>query len=155
MPRHKENTNTIPLGPTDLNETERTVSIGHRGFGGKAAQPNWKMFGVYSPVMAATKLLPQGKRIPNIARHWCVIVGPYYHHLQSTSFGLVEDSWIWYGNDKVDEGDNWDLFEIGKTRFSDAAIVAAGKRSAILHLSCHGCPLWQSFPFEARMSSLP
>ena len=109
-----------------MNDNLRTVYIGHRKLGGKDAQLGWKLLGLSIAPAVPFANLP-GKSLPYVSRHWCVIVGDYYHQLQATSLGLKEKGWNWYDNGKKSWDDFWDTYEVGNTTYNDVAIASAGE----------------------------
>jgi hypothetical protein len=130
MGRAYPNKNRIE-GHPDLNGEERKVNIAYRFVGGPAwakgakvvtdvteivTNPGGFIFGLFAG--------KQYEKMPAPTYHWCVQVGGYYHQLQATGKPLKN----WYENDRFDKaGGSWETFEVGTTRYNDAAISSASE----------------------------
>lgn len=155
MTRHQANTNNLRSGSANINDNLRTVYIGHRQLGGKTGQLGWKLLGLSTMPGLAFSGLP-GKSLPNVSRHWCVIVGDHYHQLQATSLGLTEKGWNWYDNGKVSWNDFWDTYEVGNTTYNDVAIAIAGEVISFRLLEKRKTPgLSVKDPHQLNISLLP
>ena len=155
MTRHQANTNNLRSGSANINDNLRTVYIGHREIGGKTGQLGWKLLGLSTGAPLALAGL-RGKSLPNVSRHWCVIVGDYYHQLQATSLGLKETGWNWYDNGKVSWNDFWDKCEVGNTTYNDVAIASAGEVTSFRLLKkINTLDFAVQDPHQLNMSLLP
>lgn len=107
--------NVIPPGESSISGPQRTVSIGWHpvaGMGGK-----W----LAEKSGLGTMITKEIGKYPDPTQHWAVLVGDYVHELW-----MDEQLNVIYINERVDDGEEWRLFEVGKTRFSDEALREAG-----------------------------
>jgi hypothetical protein len=125
--RHHQNASIIPEGPANITEPARDVYIASRVImGGRAdgAVGMIEKYGIGAVESWATDGLTEVLNdAPNPFHHWCVVVGPYLHQLQSTSFS---GGWNYYTNEEYSELGGWTKYKIGVTNFNDIAIRNAG-----------------------------
>ncbi|KAI0012216.1 hypothetical protein F4779DRAFT_634756 [Xylariaceae sp. FL0662B] len=114
------NINRIPDGPVNINDVTRPVKIGYRAIGGGRDNAFINVLGQW---IAGKYNVGDTKETPNIFCHWCVVVGDYYHQLQTT------DLLNWYDNNRVGKSDGWALYTVGETLFNDVAVKNAGDSS--------------------------
>jgi hypothetical protein len=120
MYRHNDNINRILSGDYNINSKERKVYIVHRTLGGAVGGWAGK---IWRAIFAGPGEWPflDNDVVPDLTHHWAVRVGDWYHQLQ------VKGGWNFYENDKYDAFlGAWDQYEVGVTRYNDAAIVSAG-----------------------------
>jgi hypothetical protein len=106
--------NVIPPGEALIDGPYRPVYIGWHpvaGLGGK-----W--IAEHSLGKMVTKHVGQ---YPDPTQHWAVLVGEYVHELW-----MDEHLDVIYINERVEEQE-WKMFEVGRTRFTDEAIRQAGE----------------------------
>jgi len=105
-----ENVNRIPRDNPNRNSDQRDVIVVSRAVGGP-------------PLAIPGLVLDAGSPFPNPLFHWGVLVGNYYHQLQTTN---LIDGQIFYDNAKNDNPFNyWKTFWVGRTNWNDSAIVEA------------------------------
>ncbi|KUJ20773.1 uncharacterized protein LY89DRAFT_682454 [Mollisia scopiformis] len=108
--------NVIPWSEPRIDCPQRTVLIGWHPVAGMGGKWLAERSGLGKMV---TKEI--GK-YPDPTQHWAVLVGDYVHELW-----MDEHLDVIYINERVDSGEEWRTFEVGKTRFSDEALRQAGE----------------------------
>lgn len=112
--------NVIPPGEPRVDAELRNVEIGWHpvaGMGGK-----W----LAEKSGLGKMITKEVGKYPDPTQHWAVLVGDYVHQLW-----MDEHLEVIYINEKVIL-DQWHVFEVGKTRFTDEALRQAGGYRSML-----------------------
>jgi len=107
--------NIVPHGVAEINGEPRKVELGWHPVGGMAgkwfAEKTWFGKGISKEIGTH----------PDPSQHWAILVGDYVHELwMDENFDVI------YINEEFKRED-WHTFEVGTTRFSDQALVKAGR----------------------------
>ncbi|KAH7061738.1 hypothetical protein BKA62DRAFT_648362, partial [Auriculariales sp. MPI-PUGE-AT-0066] len=117
--------NRVPSGESNLNDNSRQVYIASRFIYGPYTQYAIQAgkFIAGGPVNAVLDYFRVDDELPNPCYHWCVVVGDFYHQLQSD-----ENDKCYYENQRLHWIDCWNWTKVSTTKFNDVAIVAAATK---------------------------